>query len=192
MNEEYAGGCSPDLHDPRGATAARKSDGGILTPLEKMPHIQEKVLKLWGKKDFNVFVQSLMMDTRDGRRQGFPPDAAEDLAMLAEVNTIGRALLVARRMNVPYRDALRKIEAELEVDAGNPFADPMVSRELARFAQDRQGGHVEHPQRRPATESDSATAGVMGFIMSLVLNRYTLILIIALMALRAFWPQLFS
>lgn len=34
---------------------------------------------LWGSSTFNMYIDNLMHDTRDGQRQGFPQDVAEAL-----------------------------------------------------------------------------------------------------------------
>lgn len=47
-----------------------------------MPHIAPKIELLWGHKECNVFISRLLMDTRDGTRQGFPHEVAKALTKL--------------------------------------------------------------------------------------------------------------
>lgn len=191
MNKEYKGGYAADFHDSRGVGKAQSANGGSLTSLERLSHVMEKVYSLWGKKEFNLYVQSLLMDSRGGTRQGFPPEVAQDLLMLAEINTIGRALLIARKMNVPYRDALRKLEAELEDADASPFSDPQSSRETARYG-NRVAGRGDRQAAESVTPPPASGGGMADFVMAILFNRYTLMLVVALVAGRLLWSRFFS
>ena len=43
---------------------------------DRLPHLARKMLLLWGHPEFDEFVGKLFTDTRDGKRQGLPPDVA--------------------------------------------------------------------------------------------------------------------
>lgn len=52
--------------------------------LEKsFPHVFNKILELWKFPTMEKYFDSLMMDTRDGKRKGFPPDAAMEIFNLS-------------------------------------------------------------------------------------------------------------
>ena len=57
--------------------------GDAVSALEKLPHITKRVCLLWGHPEFDAFTSHLLMDSRDGKRQGLPWDVAEELLFLA-------------------------------------------------------------------------------------------------------------
>jgi TolA-binding protein len=59
-----------------------------LTPvrsLETMPHIVERLQKLWGTRKCQAYLQHLLCDTRDETRRGFPLAAIEDILCLNDI-----------------------------------------------------------------------------------------------------------
>jgi hypothetical protein len=51
---------------------------------QRFPHIGRQLLALWGGRDFSVYVNQLMTDTRGGTRQGFPSEVALALFKLIQ------------------------------------------------------------------------------------------------------------
>lgn len=43
----------------------------------RYPHIAQKVVSTFGSKECRAFLTSLLTDSRDGKRQGFPPEDAK-------------------------------------------------------------------------------------------------------------------
>jgi hypothetical protein len=61
---------------------------GALAPvhgLETMPHIVERLQKLWGTRECQAYLQHLLCDTRDETRRGFPLAAIEDILCLNDI-----------------------------------------------------------------------------------------------------------
>ena len=52
---------------------------------ERFPHIGKKLTDLWGGDGFSLFINKLLIDTKDGARQGFPDDIAFRLFRLANL-----------------------------------------------------------------------------------------------------------
>ena len=50
------------------------------------PHIGEKILWTWGHDECSKYLNSLFTDSRDGKRQGFPPEIAKALFKLASLH----------------------------------------------------------------------------------------------------------
>ncbi len=50
--------------------------------LENYPHITAQLEKLWPTPECNEYLLSLLADTRNGTRTGFPPAVAEEIALL--------------------------------------------------------------------------------------------------------------
>ena len=59
------------------------AEGKYPQELERQfPHIFSKILALWNSPDIDKYLNDLMIDTRDQRRHGFPPDVASDILSL--------------------------------------------------------------------------------------------------------------
>jgi len=52
---------------------------------QRFPHILAKVADLWGSAALDTYLDSLMLDERDGR-QGFPPDVATEIFSLSSLH----------------------------------------------------------------------------------------------------------
>lgn len=54
--------------------------------LEKnFPHVFARIMELWKFPTMEKYFNELMMDTRDGKRKGFPPDAAMEIFNLSMI-----------------------------------------------------------------------------------------------------------
>jgi uncharacterized protein len=61
-------------------------DRKYVCALEKhFPRIVDKILLMWGAKDFPEFLSALMIDSR-GDRHGFPFEVIEELMFLQEIH----------------------------------------------------------------------------------------------------------
>ncbi|APR05351.1 MULTISPECIES: hypothetical protein [Thauera] len=49
---------------------------------ERFPHLAPRISAMWGTRDGRKYLSSLIMDTRDGQRQGFPPEHAKTIVRL--------------------------------------------------------------------------------------------------------------
>jgi len=47
--------------------------------LEAMPHLKQKVCLMWGSPELDIFISRLIMDSRDGKRQGLPMQVGAEL-----------------------------------------------------------------------------------------------------------------
>jgi len=46
----------------------------LMVVMEKFPHIGSVLRKMWGAPEVTDYIDRLLYDTRDGKRQGFPRD----------------------------------------------------------------------------------------------------------------------
>jgi hypothetical protein len=63
-------------------------DGGVLEhtrSLEDFPILIKKIIQLWGTDELIPFMENLLIDDRDGRRQGFDLDAYRDILFLTNI-----------------------------------------------------------------------------------------------------------
>jgi TolA-binding protein len=92
-----------------------------LTPvlnLEVMPHIVERLQKLWGTRECQAYLQHLMCDTRDETRRGFPLAAIEDILCLNDILEYYLGPYTGP-VNV-YDNDLRDIDPVTETEDDNP------------------------------------------------------------------------
>ena len=50
---------------------------------EQFPRIVNKIILLWGEPEAELYFSELLMDSRGGTRQGFPPEVASDIFNLS-------------------------------------------------------------------------------------------------------------
>lgn len=77
--------------------------------LEAIPHVVAQVIKHWGTRELNTFIHQILLDTRDGSRQGFPIAAAQELMFLAEINLLVRALDTAPLLQITVDESCELI-----------------------------------------------------------------------------------
>ncbi len=103
--------------------------------LERLPHIIKKMCLLWPHKEFDSFSQHLMMDSRDGKRQGLPWDVAEEILFLFELRVTKRAIVAAEITGQPFWEAYKHMLANAEAEAqklASAWNDPAYSANTGR------------------------------------------------------------
>ena len=76
--------------------------------LERLPHVVNKLCQLWGQPACDAYISRLIMDSRDGSRQGLPWEAAMELMFLAELSVGRRALVASAATGVPFGQMLQR------------------------------------------------------------------------------------
>ena len=76
--------------------------------LERLPHVLNKLCQLWGRPECEAYISRLIMDSRDGSRQGLPWEASMELMFLAELSVGRRALVAAAATGVPFPQMLKR------------------------------------------------------------------------------------
>ena len=62
------------------------SDEAIVTGgIESFPHVEQQVVALWRKPGCRAYLERLLHDNREGRRNGFPLQAYADILLLLQV-----------------------------------------------------------------------------------------------------------
>lgn len=84
--------------------------------LERLPHVMGKVCLLWGKPECDAYISGLIMDSRDGRRQGLPWEAAMELMFLAELSIARRALVASAATGLPFEQMLQRLRGQGATD----------------------------------------------------------------------------
>ncbi len=104
-----------------------------LSALDKFPGVLNKISLMWGTRELDKFIHKLIMDSRDGTRQGFPMAAAEELLFLSECNKIIRAIDAAAKLNITLKEAYRMIDSgdQAHMTSASPWGDPSVTKDAA-------------------------------------------------------------
>src|SRR5262245_38107272 len=76
--------------------------------IERLPHVLAKLCQLWGKPECEAYISRLVMDSRDGKRQGLPWEAAMELMFLADLSVAKRALAASEATGVPFAQMLQR------------------------------------------------------------------------------------
>jgi hypothetical protein len=129
----------------------RKASGAESCALEKLPHITKRVCLLWGHPEFDAFTSHLMMDSRDGKRQGLPWDVAEEILFLAELRVVKRAIVASGVTGEPFWDTFHKMLANAEAaqhKVQHEWSDPLATSDFSRIKRD------ETAFTRPPAESE--------------------------------------
>ena len=119
--------------------------------LERLPHLAQKICVLWGQPEFEPFVNGLIMDSRDGTRQGLPWEAALELLFLVELSVAKRALAAANTTGVPFSQLFEQYLAQSRAaptSSRDPWADP--------GNKDARGSRRERSRSRPAADVEAS------------------------------------
>jgi len=112
------------------------SASGAVSALERLPHITKRVCLLWGHPEFDAFTSHLLMDSRDGKRQGLPWEVAEELLFLAELRVVKRAIVAAGVTGQPFWEVFNQMMANAEAAAQKAqheaWDDPQMTRDSSR------------------------------------------------------------
>lgn len=104
----------------------------------RLPRIAEQCVKYWGTSDFEPFIASLMMDSRDGGRQGLPWDVAQELLFLLEISIAKRAIVAAQTTGMPYRQVFQSMRNNAEEAAkstANAWSNPTLNNDSKNVGQ---------------------------------------------------------
>lgn len=119
--------------------SARKGHPQEACALERLPHITKRVCLLWGLPEFDSFTSHLMMDSRDGNRQGLPWDVAEEILFLSELRVVKRAIVASGITGQPFWETFHKMLANVEAaqqKLQHEWNDPLANRDFSRLKRD--------------------------------------------------------
>lgn len=100
-------------HQNRGGADCRAA-------IEQLPHLAEKMCALWNSRDLDTFVHSILMDTREGKRQGLPVEVAKEMMFVAKLNNLVRAMDTAARLHMSVSEASQMIREGDRIARGLP------------------------------------------------------------------------
>jgi hypothetical protein len=135
--------------------------------LERLPHITKRVCLLWGHPEFDSFTSHLLMDSRDGKRQGLPWEVAEEILFLSELRVVKRAIVASGITGQPFWETFYKMLANAEAAQQNlqdDWTDPLANRDFSRLRRDESDFSRPPPElmRRTPPKKRSWLARLLG------------------------------
>lgn len=71
----------------------------------------QRVVRVWGTREFEPTVLDLLIDSREGVRKGLPPDLGSELDFLIDLNKTLRAIDASAYLKVSHAEAMLLIAA---------------------------------------------------------------------------------
>ena len=172
----------------------------VLSPeasaVERIGHIQNKVCMMWRSPELDSYLNSLLMDSRGGQRQGFPIEITQDLLFLTEFNKYVRAIDLSTRINIPLKDAYQKVDTDDRTRTGSGLDDPMsagdvYARENALLGIGSMNPRAGNkPPEKP--ERDGVGTSLGKLVFTLLTNKVVLFVIALAIAYKILGPYLFK
>jgi hypothetical protein len=128
-----------------------------IAALERLRHVVPRVCELWEQDGFDVYVNGLIADSRDGARQGFPADVQAELMFLIELRIAKRALVWSENAGLPFKEVflqyLEKAQktAVVTTPEKGAWADPHARQSMGRI------GRQDSERGRPAPTAAQAS-----------------------------------
>lgn len=143
----------------------------VRAAIEAMPRLQARICGIWGTQDLDVFLNKLVMDSRDGTRSGFPVEVMEEILFLTQTNKMLRAYDFGKANNIAIDAAFKLVDkgddARLMHDVwDNPNSSPGTA------FREKQQRAAEY--RHEAEEHRNLLASLFMLLMKLVLNKWIL------------------
>lgn len=155
--------------------------------IESIGHLSKKICLMWGSPELDVFISRLIMDSRDGQRQGLPMAVGAELLFLAQTNKIIRAIALLSHQNVTLKEAYKIVDDgdQKRLEADN-FDNPLVSRDtiVREKSEERRTGL----ERRHATKAAASSTSPGQMIFKLVFSKAFIFLIVFAMTMKLLWP----
>ena len=168
------------------ATTENNSDN---CALEAIGHLTKKVCLMWGSPELDVFISRLMMDSRDGQRQGLPMAVGAELLFLAQTNKIIRAIDLIGQQKISMKEAYRAVDEgdqrRLEADE---FDNPLISRDTILGA--REDSRRSGLDRRESVKASGSTAMFGQFIFKVLTSKAAIFLIVFAITVKLLWSYI--
>lgn len=160
------------------------AQGEDRSALEGITHLSRKICAIWGSPELDGFLSKLIMDARDGARQGLPVPVAAEILFLAKTNKIVRAMDLSKTLKVDYDKAYSLVDegdqARLKID---PLDDPLVSRDtITRI------NRTTPTRPSTAPRAASQAMGLGGLLLMLMRSKWLWWTIVLILGAKLLWP----
>lgn len=136
--------------------------------VEQLPHLTKKLCLLWEYPEFDSFCSHLLMDSRDGTRQGLPWEVAEEILFLADFRVTKRALIASEVTGRPFWEIYQKMIANAEAEQQKArhvaWSDPLSNTNMGRTRSDRSAEpqRTQGPAKGPPRKKKSWLTRLIG------------------------------
>lgn len=158
--------------------------------LENIGHLTQKICGIWPSDELDTFLSRLVMDARDGERQGLPMPVAAELLFLAQANKMVRAMALGKKLSMDVKEAYRRIDeadqARLQID---PLDDPSVSRDTIISREDRAPAASAMRPASAASAAGGQAQGLGQLLLMLVRSKWLAWAIIIVLGVKVVWPM---
>ena len=143
--------------------------------LETLPHICQRICLIWGTAELDIYLNGLILDSRDGARKGLPQPVLAELSWVQELNKRRRALDLQEELKISFQAALEKVEA-IDDSArptdvwGGAIAPGANTPTPARRYSDKAKTERPHRRREENTLFGIVFAGVAGIMVYISLD----------------------
>jgi hypothetical protein len=154
--------------------------------LEDIPHLAKKICSIWGTTELDAFLNHLVMDSRDGARQGLPVAIGEEILLLASINKMIRAIDFAKANSIGIDDALNAVEkGDQERLKRDALDDPGVSRDTVIRAQKPT---APNPRQTNSAPAGSQLSAALELVTMLARSKWVIGAIIFALTVKFLWP----
>ncbi len=156
--------------------------------LESINHLTEKVCQMWGRPELDLFLSRLIMDSRDGKRQGLPLEIATEILFLVQTNKLLRAInMQQQHSNMTLKEAFALIDQgdqkRIEIDVHDQ--PPVRADSDTRQKPPAQRAHMK---QRAAAKPEITMAALSKLLFKLVFSKTFMLLVVAAISFKMFWP----
>lgn len=154
--------------------------------LEDIGHLAGKICGIWGTQELDSFLTHLVMDSRDGSRQGLPLAVAAEIVFLAGLNKIVRAINFAEANSVTFEHAFTVIDdGDQARHKHDVWDEPNNSRSTA--PRPPRGAAGPSPSVGSRRASRSQFGAVIELLLMLLYNKWVLGALAVFLTAKFFW-----
>jgi hypothetical protein len=154
--------------------------------IERIPHLAGKICATWGSRELDAFLSHLLMDSRDGSRQGLPVEIANEVLFLMQTNKLARAIELVRGSTMPLAEAYRLVDGGDQARlGGDVFSDPLVSRDTI-VRRPQRGGERSAPAT--AARGGGQLAALGELLLMFLRSRWVIGAIFVVLTSKFAWP----
>lgn len=156
--------------------------------LEALGHLRQKVCLMWGTAELDMLITRLIMDSRDGQRQGLPVEVGAELLFLARINKVIRAIDLLSHQNISLKEAYRLVDdGDQKRLAADVLDNPLVSRDTSVRSKPEEFRPIA-PRRKPVAKRDSPS--LISWLFGLLFSKAGLFLVVLAVTLKLAWPHI--
>lgn len=154
--------------------------------LESIPRIAQKIIDIWGTPELDSYMGKLLVDSRDGARQGLPVAIAGEILFLIRTNKLVRALDRSKKYNIDWDAAFEMIDrGDQEGLNADVLDDPAVSRDTIVKGMSRPAAPRARERERT---SGKQVGGFLQLVAMIITSKWLIGVIAVILLVKLFWP----